>query len=296
MLIIIRDVNGISPKHEKTLTDYIRELSSDENKVQIQAAIALGEWDNDRAVSPLISALSAKNDDFRREVARALKEIGNKRAIKPLIDVVYNDPSPEVRAEAAYALGYFSLSSNESDVLIESLNDDHYLVRQNIAFALGKIKRRKSVMPLIKLLETEENYNVRELIAWSLGEFKDKRAIQPLILALNDNHIAVRRNAAYALGRLGNPSAVTALKNNLLRDGEAKETAWALSKILKKRFALKMLKETYKKKRKGRVFGDCVEICRVLFEIDRKSAEELIKEMLNERDFTHYHDEIKTII
>lgn len=289
-------MSGILPKHEKTLTEYIRELRSDDAKVQIQAAIALGEWDNDRAVTPLIEALSAKDDDFRREAARALKEIGNKRAIKPLIDVIDNDPSPEVRAEAAYDLGYFTLSSKEVDVLIESLNDEHYLVRQNIAFALGKIRRRKSVMPLVKLLKKEENYNVRELIVWSLGELKDKRAIQPLILTLNDTHIAVRRNAAFALGRLGDPSAINALKNGFLRDGEAKEIAWAFSKILKKRPAVKILKDGYKKKRKERVFGDCVEICRTLIEIDRKSAKELIKDMLNERDFAQYHEEIKNII
>lgn len=289
-------MNGILSIHEKTLTEYIRELSSDEAKVQIQAAIALGEWGNDRAVSPLIKALSSKNDDFRREAARALKEIGNKRAITPLVNVVHNDPSPEVRAEAAYDLGYFVLSSKESDVLIESLNDEHYLVRQNIAFALGKIERKKSVMPLVKLLENEENYNVRELITWALGKLKDKRAIQPLILALNDKHIAVRRNAAYALGRLGDPSALNALKNSLLREGEAKEIAWALSKILKKRPAVKILKDSYKKKRKNRSFDDCVEICKVLFELDRTSAEELIKEMLNERDFVLYHEEIKAII
>ncbi len=289
-------MNDILSKYEKTLTEYIDELDSDETKVQIQAAIALGEWGNDRAVSPLIRALSAKNDDFRREAARALKEIGNKRAIEPLIDVVYNDPSPEVRAEAAFDLGYFSLSSKEADVLIESLNDKHYLVRQNIAFALGKIGRRKSVMPLIKLLKKEENYNVRELIAWALGELKDKRAIQPLILTLDDKHIAVRRNAAYALGRLGDLLAVKALKNNLLREGEAKEIAWALSKILMKRPAVKILKESYKKKRKDRIYGDCVEICRVLFEIDRNSAEDLIKEMLNDSDFALYQEDIKTII
>ncbi len=280
----------------KTLTEYIRDLHSDETKVQIQAAIALGEWDNDRAVTPLIKALSAKNDDFRRETARALKEIGNKRAIKPLLDVIYNDPSPEVRAEAAYALGYFALSSKQVDVLIDSLNDEHYLVRQNIVFALGKIKRRKSVLPLLKLLVSEENYNVRELIAWSLGELKDKRAIQPLIIALSDTHIAVRKNAAFALGRLADSSATTALKNNLLRDGEAKENAWALSKILKKRSVVKLLKQSFKKKKKEKVYEDCVEICRVLFEIERKSAEKLIKEMLNEIDFAHYHDEIKAII
>ena len=283
-------------KHEKTLTEYIDELADDDSRIQIQAAIALGEWGNDRAVSPLIKALSSKNDDFRREIARALKEIGNKRAIEPLLDVVYNDPSPEVRAEAAYDLGYFELDSNEIDILLDSLTDDHYLVRQNIAFALGKSKRRRGVKPLLKILENEENYNVRELVVWALGEIKDKRAIEPLIKALDDKHIAVRKNAAYALGRIKDPSAVEALQQSLLRDGEAKETAWALSKIMKKRLVIKILNEAFKKKRKDKVFADCVDICRVLIELDRKSAQRAIEEMLNDQDFRQYHEEIKTII
>ena len=282
--------------YEKTLTEYIGDLSSEDTKVQIEAAIALGEWGNDRAVTPLIKALESKNDDVRREMARALKEIGNKRAIEPLIDLVYNDPSPEVKAEAAYDLGYFDLSSDEVDILLESLSNEHYLVRQNIAFALGKIQKRRAVKPLIKLLETEQNHNVRELIVWALGEMKDKRAIDPLIQALEDTHIAVRRNAAYALGRVGDPSAIDALLINLQRSGEAKETAWALGKVMKRRSVIKILNETFKRKKKEKELMDCIEICRVMMDIDQKSAKNFIKEMLNDQDFSSYHNEIESIV
>ena len=287
---------GILSDHDKTLTQYIDELKSDDQKIRIKAAIALGEWGNDRAVTPLIHSLIHENDDFRREAARALKEIGNRRAVEPLIELLLNDNSPEIRAEVAYCLGYFKDAKEEVDALISSLEDEHYLVRQNVAFALGKIKRRKATSPLIDVLKKDENYNVREIAAWALGELNDKRATPQLIIALNDQKVEVRRNAAYSLGRLEDQSAIEPLMNQLLRVGETKEPAWAITKILKKRQAVKILKDTFKRKKKDKLIEDCIDICRVLIDVDRNSANNMISELLNEQEFSQYHSELKSII
>ena len=283
-------------RYEKTLTEYIDDLRSADQKTRIAAALMLGEWGNDRAVSPLIKALSHENNDFRREVARALKEINNRRSIEPMINLLKKDPSPEIRAEVAYCLGYIKGAEDEIDALIDSLDDKHYLVRQNIAFALGKIGRRKSVKPLIDLLVNDENYNVREMAAWSLGELKDKRAIDPLIKALNDSHKEVRKNAAYALGRLKDSKAVESLKNQLLLKNESKEPLWALTKLLRPRQASSIIKETFKRKKKEKAIIDCIEICRILMDIDRKSSEKFIKELLNDSDYSNYFEELKSIV
>ncbi|MHA1504117.1 MAG: HEAT repeat domain-containing protein [Candidatus Heimdallarchaeota archaeon] len=283
--------------HEKTLTEYIEDLSSSDSRVRIDAAIILGEWGNDRAVKPLIECLFHEDDNFRREAARALKEIGNRRAIEPLVDVLMDDSYPEVRAEAAYDLGYFEGAKAFADSLIQALSTDgHYLVRQNAAFALGKLGSRKSVRPLLKVLQEEENYNVRENAAWALGEIKDKRAIEGLISATDDSHIAVRKKAAYALGRLKAVIALSVLQKQLTKKDEAKEAAWAISKIAKKSKAVSILKDACKRMKKDKIPVDSVEICRILISLDKKTGQQYIDKFLTDDTFKFYHSELKTLL
>ncbi len=282
-------------EHEKTLTEYINDLQSENASVRIKAAVALGDWGNDRAVTPLIETLFHPDENLRRESARALKEISNRRSVEPLISVLLDDTSAEVRAEAAFALGYFTKFSFEIDGLLEALKDEHYLVRQNVAFALGRIKRRKAVKNLIDVLQIDKNYHVREMSAWALGEINDKRATEVLVSALSDDHIAVRKNAAYALGRLGDSTASEALKLQVVKKGESKDASWALSKILKKKDAISALKDAYKKMRKENLIDDCIEICRTLFNLDSRIAEKYLKEMSEDETLSQYHSKIKSV-
>ncbi|MFW9923414.1 MAG: HEAT repeat domain-containing protein [Candidatus Thorarchaeota archaeon] len=281
---------------EKNLTEYIDDLKNPDPKIRIEAANKLGEWGNDRAVTPLIEVLTHEDENLRRVAASALKEIGNKRALEPLLDLLKKDSSPEVRAEAAYCLGYFQEASNEIDALLVALEDGNYLVRQNAAFAAGKLGRRKSVSNLILLLEKDENYNVKEMAAWALGEIGDKRASDTLIHTLSDLNSDVRRTAAYALGRLGDSKAIDMLKKQLARTGEVKEPAWALTKIMKTKPAILLLRDTFKKKRKEKSLEDCIELTKIVIELDRKTAENMKNEMLSDDAFRKYHDEISEIV
>jgi HEAT repeat protein len=282
-------------EHEKTLTEYIKELESEDPNVRIEAAVALGDWGNDRAVTPLIDILFHPDENTRRASARALKEISNRRSVEPLITVLLDDTSAEVRAEAAFALGYFTRLTFEIDGLLSALKDEHYLVRQNVAFALGRIKRRKAVKSLIEALQSDDNFHVREMAAWALGEIRDKRATEVLISALNDVRLSVRKNAAYALGRIQDSTAANALKLQIVKEGEAKDASWALSKILKKRDAISTLKDAYKKTRKENLIDDCIEICRTLFNLDSRTAEKFLKEMLEDETLAEYYDTIKSV-
>ncbi|MHA1220924.1 MAG: HEAT repeat domain-containing protein, partial [Candidatus Heimdallarchaeota archaeon] len=214
---------------------------------------------------------------------------------EPLLRLLQNDPSAEVRAEAAFALGYFKKYNIDIEPLVLALEDKHHLVKQNAAFALGKIARRKSVKPLIVALESNENANVREMVAWALGEIRDKRATHSLIQALTDSRLSVRKNAAYALGRLQDISAIEPLRKRLLFEGESKEVAWALSCLMKKRPTIALLKDAFRKTRRADLLVDSIEICRVLFEIDKKSAKALIKDMLSDNRYSLYVDELKSI-
>ena len=53
--------------------------------------------------------------------------------------------------------------------------------------------------PLIPLL-TDSEAGVRRQAAWALGSLGDARALEPLLTALKDTDAAVRRQAAWAVG------------------------------------------------------------------------------------------------
>lgn len=68
-----------------------------------EAAEALGEIRDPRAVDPLIAALRDRNSEVRAEAAEALGKIGDRKAVEPLTALL-QDPSHEVRRGAETAL------------------------------------------------------------------------------------------------------------------------------------------------------------------------------------------------
>jgi HEAT repeat protein len=68
-----------------------------------EAAEALGEIRDPRAVDPLIGALKDRDHEVREEAVEALGKIGDKRAVEPL-NAVLGDPDPKVRRAAENAL------------------------------------------------------------------------------------------------------------------------------------------------------------------------------------------------
>jgi HEAT repeat protein len=281
------------PEYDKSLTEYINDLKSEDSKTRINAAIILGEWGNDRAVTPLIMALSHPDENTRRESVHALKEICNRRSIEPLLMLLKEEPTAEVKSEIAYALGSFTKYDFEIENLIDALEDEHPLVRQNAAFALGKTRRRKAVKYLIALLKKDENIKVQEMVIWALGEIKDKRAVPVLLKALSDERISIRKNAAYALGLFKEKSAINLLKNQLTKPGEAKEAAWALNRMLSDKEIKNVLKKAFQKVYRDKQGEDCVEICRVLINKDKDTAKKFIQDMLDDMDFAKYHRDLK---
>src|SRR5438093_5349345 len=72
--------------------------------VRRQAAAALGEIGNARAVPGLMDALKDTDPDVRQRAISALGEIGDARAVSGIAGAL-KDASPSIRARAASALG-----------------------------------------------------------------------------------------------------------------------------------------------------------------------------------------------
>jgi HEAT repeat protein len=133
-------------------------------------------------------------------------------------------------------IGYLQAAS--VDELIQQLNNENTITRLNAVKALGEAKDARAVDPLIAVLKDDKCGNTaanalakigqpsvvplcaalkdnspvaRRNAATALGKIKDSSAVKPLIAALNDENPIVRRNAAKALGEIRDNSAVEPL-------------------------------------------------------------------------------------
>ena len=190
-------------------------------EVRWDAARALGEIKDPRAVEPLSAALKDERFSVRQAAAEALGKIGNARAVEPLIAAL-GDERSDMRQAAAKALGAIG-DARAMEPLIAALKDKDSAVRKAAAEALDHLGWKPAqdesagwywmakhdwdkcvalgalaMEPLIAALKDENEY-VREAAARTLGEIKDPRAVQPLIDALQDKKWFVRRTAAEAL-------------------------------------------------------------------------------------------------
>jgi HEAT repeat protein len=175
-------------------------------------------------VPGLIKALGFKKDPaVRRDAAAALGQLGDSRAVEPLLAAL-SDVEPEVRASVAAALGLLGeLSAVEP--LIGALQDDDPSVRTAAALALGGlgpalagIGDDRAVLPLILALQ-DGFAAVREGASVGLGRMGSP-AVAPLLAALRGQDLAVRKGATEALVRIGFPAIeplVAALDDPVLR-------------------------------------------------------------------------------
>jgi HEAT repeat protein len=159
-------------------------------------------------------ALGDRQDwHVRHDAAAALGEVGDPRAVEPLIACL-RDPSEAVCDVAGWALGEIG-DARAVEPLIAALRDSDGELRGNVAGALGRIGDPRAVEPLIAALADKDPL-LRSAVATALGKLGDPRAVEPLVLALRDRGddkgnggAWVRQAAAQALmdmcrsGRLG---------------------------------------------------------------------------------------------
>jgi hypothetical protein len=188
------------PATADEVDDLILDLKYGQPDAQKNAAKALGEIGDPRAVEPLIVAIKYSNSDIRMHSAYSLGEIGDPRAVDPLIAALKDDTG-SVRAYAAHALGQIG-DPKAIDPLIAALNDGQLKVRIHSAGSLVRLGKPEYFDQVMQGI-TNQNSDVREAAAEALGNTGDPRSIEPLnYMVANDKNSAVRQAAAKALQRL----------------------------------------------------------------------------------------------
>lgn len=160
--------------------------------VRVAATHAILSLPQAEAATLLIPLLQDKLEFVRRETAYALGETRSRSAAAPLESVLLKDKETSVRGAAAVALGEIGDESS-----VQSLSQ----------ILAGQTEKRKKA-------KAGSNEFIMRAAARSLGQIKSRSGVAVLIATLtNDaNGNDLRREAATALGLIGDPSAAPALQ------------------------------------------------------------------------------------
>jgi HEAT repeat protein len=176
------------------------------------------------AFAVLLPLLRDKKPFVRKEAAYALGKIRNFAAILPLVEIIQKDKIQEVKDAATFALGEIG-DVSAVDALIQILKrrpqDKEEFMRRSAARSLGEIANNQVLQ---RSLQRVENSPV------SLADFADetranlsneipafRNAVNLLIQILQAPAETddVKREAAYALGEIGDVSAIPVLQSKL---------------------------------------------------------------------------------
>lgn len=173
-----------------------------------------------------IAALAASHWKTRWQAAQALGELEDPRAVKPLIEAL-DDSNQWVRIVAAEALGQIR-HEGSIEALIYALNDNSVWVRRASVVALGQIGDFTAISSLMQRLlrppDSEWPEELHDVIAKALGAIGGP-AIEGLIDALEDSDMWVSSAAARALGQIGDPQAIVPLTDLMKRDSKWSRSA-----------------------------------------------------------------------
>jgi HEAT repeat protein len=171
-----------------------------------------------RPVSYWAYLLQDGDEAVRKEAVFNLGQMGedSHSAESAVAGVLQNDPSDEVRFNAALALFKIKPESQETiDILSAALEDPHPQVRLNSAIALSRAgpNARTAVPQLLAALKRPENQpilgklmmSVRQQVIRALGSIGPdaREAIPALTEALHDKWHIIRLTSSVALGKIG---------------------------------------------------------------------------------------------
>jgi hypothetical protein len=185
--------------HGRALTDWLDDLGSPLEETRYQAALALGDIDDEfhTVSSRLVVCLRDRDERVRRETARAFAKIAPRDAavVAELIHAL-QDPDTDVRQNAATALGRTQVAKEDAVTALEKTREDPQAgMRLAVVGSLGKLVREDSrVVHWLGTALSDADPAVRLEAANSLLELgKDAKAVLPALQqALNDPSADVR--------------------------------------------------------------------------------------------------------
>ncbi len=221
-----------------TLDLLIAQLTSEDLEVRRSAVVALGRIGNSTATPALVDALD--DDSLAIDAANALSQIGDPRAVGGLLNLIgsddaslrqaavsalnslippsmseriiplLHDSDPNVRESAVKIAGYFGYPES-GGALVELSRDPNERVRCAAIEHLPYVEDERAFDVLVHAIK-EETPSVRAAAARALGTMDAPEVVKPLIEGLSDKDVWVRYFSARALGRRRSEDSVEALE------------------------------------------------------------------------------------
>jgi HEAT repeat protein len=175
-----------------------------------RAAELLGGLGRRDAVPALCARLTDPDAEVRLAAIRALGHLGDPAATQPLLNTLATaEPAPVHLV--AYAL--VQLDSGADARLLGGLDHPRAQVRATVLDTLRLRGTAGAESRAVSVLGHDADPQVRRRAAAMLGRVGGRGALQPLIRAAQADPVpAVREEAVRALGDLGHPAAVAALR------------------------------------------------------------------------------------
>ena len=220
-------------KNTEVIPHLIIALSDADSDVRIAAVTALGKFRDLKTCASIANLLSDVEINVRISAARALGEIKDPSTIPYLIDALYDSFWWYGREDGIQALleviGSFGKAA--LDELIKAMQSKDPSVR---CYALELLRplREPRIIDLLEMAFYDMNYDVAEKALFALLEFEDK--ILPILSdALNSPEEWIRGKAVWGMGEIGNKQTESYLQEMLKDEAESvrKEAIAALGKL-----------------------------------------------------------------
>lgn len=181
------------PRAERPLLDLLGEAALQEYATH--ALVSIGFQDR----SAYERALASPQDAVRQGAVRCIEWIAPPGGID-LVAPLIHDPSTDVRAEAASAIGRLG-GADAAMLLFELLGDESELIQESAMTALSRMSSEQVTPLLLRALESDDE-QVRIRAAETLGLLREPSTAGALISLLEDEREGVRRAAVKALGEI----------------------------------------------------------------------------------------------
>lgn len=172
----------------------VRALSDTSAIIRATAAAAVLGLPVEEAAAALIPGLKDKEEFIRQETAYALGKTHSRSAVAPLSSLFESEKKDGVRGAAVIALGEIA---DETAVAP--------LVQVLTVKAAGRASKKRA---------SKDNPFILRAAVRSLGQIGSRAAVPALVAVVEDETLAedVRRQAAHALGVIGDPSVTATLR------------------------------------------------------------------------------------
>lgn len=182
-------VNALVFLGKKDISTLVRGLRDNRWYVVRNIIYILRKIGDPKAMGYLLKAAGHGDPRVRKEMLKALGEIGGQKAVSAVRDCM-DDPEPFIRTAAARALGSIGTDSAKQ-VLMDRLTDKKMLA--------------------VDFNEKKEMFEV--LSGWNDNQVLDFliKTIRKFVIFNRAKHNEMKAAAAYALGLMGNKSALTPL-------------------------------------------------------------------------------------